>query len=97
MLNHIGLCLYTHYDDYSWQPVITPASCVSSELASQEGHVQCTAACVKMRCLYVRTADYVPQLEAFPLNVTQVLCLSISKSSLHYSVSLPLSLQGCWV
>lgn len=57
------LGLYIHYGNYPWQPAMTPACCVSTELASQEGHgprtVSChNALCCLCVCVHARACVY---------------------------------------
>lgn len=45
--------LHIHYGNYRWQPEMTPACYVSSELASQEGHGPRSVACIHSRSVYL--------------------------------------------
>lgn len=45
--------LHIHYGNYLWQPEMTPACYVSSELATQEGHGPRSAACIRSHSVYL--------------------------------------------
>lgn len=85
--------LYIHYGNYPWQPVMTPACCVSTELASQEGHGPRTVACINTHCVYLclcAPATGIPyKYNSSPVFFYFEVSLLLSLSSL------PLSVSGC--